>query len=559
MTDQHFLSIPVRLGLVLALLAALANMAAPVPVAYAATTRSIKVGNVDDNNPGGGCTLREAIDLANAGAGPTTYLNGCTVTEKGGFPPIPVTYSISLPSYTYTLSGAAGDDSNSSGDLDISANVTISGMGAGSTIISGGGIDRVFHIDPAGVGHFTVNISGVAIQKGNAGLSYGGGIYNNSGTVTIADSTLSSNQADNDGGGIYNDDGGAVTLTDSTLSGNQTNGSGGGIYNDGGTVTLTDSTLSGNRTTGSGWGGGIYNRDSGTLTLTNSTFSDNEADDGGGIWNEGTLNITNSTFSGNQANSSGGGIYNGGGTVTLTDSTLSGNQAVYNGGGIDNNDGTLTLTDSTLSGNQADDGGGIYNQGPLILTNGTLSGNQANSSGGGIYNGGSTADLTNVTITGNTADNDSDDAGDGGGIRRISGTVNLKNTIVAGNSDMGAEAHDCDGAISAQGDNLVGQNGDANGCPTGAGVTVVSGGISTVLDALADNGGSTQTHALVTDGPAIDAVTDCTDLSSSPVTTDQRGVARPADGDGDGTATCDIGAFEFQPSAIYLPLILRGA
>jgi hypothetical protein len=70
------------------------------------------------------------------------------------------------------------------------------------------------------------------------------------------------------------------------------------------------------------------------------------------------------------------------------------------------------------------------------------------------------------------------------------------------------------------------------------------------LDPLADNGGPTQTHGLQDDSPAIDVG----DNNGCPAT-DQRGVSRPVDGDSDGTATCDIGAFELDPypEKIYLP------
>jgi hypothetical protein len=62
-----------------------------------------------------------------------------------------------------------------------------------------------------------------------------------------------------------------------------------------------------------------------------------------------------------------------------------------------------------------------------------------------------------------------------------------------------------------------------------------------VLGPPQDNGGPTQTHALLAGSPAIDAVADCTDFAGIPVPTDQRDVARPQ-----GPA-CDIGAFEFIP------------
>jgi hypothetical protein len=80
------------------------------------------------------------------------------------------------------------------------------------------------------------------------------------------------------------------------------------------------------------------------------------------------------------------------------------------------------------------------------------------------------------------------------------------------------------------------------------------------LGPLQDNGGPTLTHALLPGSPAIDAAGDCTAFLDPDE--DQRGVTRPLDSDGDGSAACDIGAFEFEaplssPASIYLPLLAR--
>ena len=165
---------------------------------------------------------------------------------------------IELPVGTYILS-IPGTDKRllkaEIGDLDITADLTIRGAGADTTIVDGGGLDRVFHISTEG----KVQLFGMVVQNGKSEL--GGGIANQ-GTLTLTDSTLSDNSAEW-GGGIWNQ----------------------------GTLTLTDSTLSGNSADKFG-GGGIWN--TGTLTLTDSTLSDNSAEHrGGGIWNEGTLTLTN--------------------------------------------------------------------------------------------------------------------------------------------------------------------------------------------------------------------------------------------------------------------------
>jgi hypothetical protein len=167
--------------------------------------------------------------------------------------------------------------------------------------------------------------------------SGGGGIYNR-GTMTLTNSMVSGNSAnstDDSGGGIFNDNRGTLTLTNSMVSGNSTpDGGGGGIYNVG-TMTLMNSTISSN--TASGDGGGIINLN--ILKLINSTVSGNSISQkdpysgGGGIYNGGIVTLTSSTISSNSTASHGGGIYNFG-TLALANSTIVGNSASGNGGGI---------------------------------------------------------------------------------------------------------------------------------------------------------------------------------------------------------------------------------
>ena len=178
-------------------------------------------------------------------------------------------------------------------------------------------------------------------------------------------------------------------MSDSTVSDNTaTTGYAGGIFNNTGTVTVSDSTVSGN----SGWYvGGINNR--GTLNVSGSTVSDNTATKvfGGGISNYGgTMTVTNSTLSGNSAASAnmgkGGAIYNRG-IATVTNSTLSGNSA-YQGGGIWTQSKLLTVSNSTLSGNThtvtlagaVRPGGGIWmDSSPYAnISNSILSGSSCN-------------------------------------------------------------------------------------------------------------------------------------------------------------------------------------
>lgn len=232
---------------------------------------------------------------------------------------------------------------------------------------------------------------------------------------------------------------------------------------------------------------------------------------GGGIFNSGTLSVTNSTISGNMVDADGGGIFNDRGTVNVTNSTISGNVAI--------------------GGNFAGIGGGIFNGGTLSVTNSTISGNQASGGGGGIYADGDVVNVTNSTISGNMA-------ASGGGILRAVGAVNARNSIIAGNT-AGASGPDFSGTLISQGYNLIGNTSFAS-----------IGGITTgnilnqnpLLGPLTDNGGPTQTHALLPGSPAINAGNNALalDPNNQPLTTDQRGPGFPRTLAG----TVDIGAFE---------------
>ncbi len=390
----------------------------------------------------------------------------------------------------------------SSGELVINKNLTISGPGASRLVISGDHSSRVFYISTGS----TAAIVGVTIRNGS-------GIFNDGGALTVTDCTFSGNSASglwNAGAGVIYNFGGVLSVGNSTLAGNYAS-DGGAIGNYGGTATVTNSVLTDNS------GGGIYNYYFSTLTVTNSTVSGNS---GNGIYNYyyATLTLTNSTVSGNSANVNGAGIYNVfHATATVTKSTISGNSAQY-GGGIFNARGEVTLINSTISGNSAQYcGGGIFN----------ARGNETSGYGGAV-------NVTNSTLFGNSANT-------GGAIcnRPVLGrntTLTLKGSILA-NSPSGGN---CFGysTIASRGHNLSDdgtcaafftQPSDFNNIPPG----LDPGG-------LKDNGGSTKTIALLATSPAVDAipVSDCNDLAGNPVTTDQRGVARPQ-----GRA-CDIGALE---------------
>jgi predicted outer membrane repeat protein len=403
--------------------------------------------------------------------------------------------TIVIPPGTITLPLSLDEDANATGDIDIRKDLTIQGVGAdrSAIVISGG--ERVFDVfAPA-----TVAISNMTIRGGFGNNFGGGGGIRNAGTLTLTDVTVSGNTAPS-GGGIANT--GTMTLTDVTVSGN-TAPSGGGIVNGGHEQIIIGGAI-------------VVTPIGGTLSMT------------GGI-------VSNNT---------GGGIFNVAGTATLTDVTISGNTAMS---GIRNVD-TMTLTNVTVSGNTSSGplgfGGGILNIGTLTLTNVTVSGNIADQFGGGIANlvvetgiqsgGGvvtqvsaSTLTMTNVTVTGNTP---------GGllgagcsGLNCEQGSIHLTNTIMANNL-LSANCSAAPVTITSLGHNL--DSGTSCGF-TGPGDL---SNTDPLLGSLANNGGPTQTHALLPGSPAID-----TGINSGCPSTDQRGVTRPQG------AACDIGAYEFVP------------
>ena len=364
------------------------------------------------------------------------------------------------------------------------------------------------------------------------------------GKLTI-DGTGRSVTIDGDGSvpGLKVDTGAALDLKNLTIfngleDGGATNYAyGGGVYNLG-TLNVTNCTFSGNWASSQfSYGGGIYNSD-GSVTITNSTFSSNTArsaeSQGGGIFTSGgTLDILNSTFSGNNVISAGsdpgGALYISGTTVTITNSTFSGNHADDNGGAVYVASGTVTITKSTFSSNYVTkgSGGGIYNNsGSLTINNSTFSSNAANgasSNGGGIYIGSSaTTSVNNSTLSGNTVVS----SGYGGGLYNNSANTSFTNIIITNST-----GDDCAG-VALNASSLTNLNNDSSCSPGFTSKTPAE-------LALGPLTGSPAYFPLTSGSSAIDAGDNISCLA-----TDQRGMSRPLDGDGDGTATCDVGSYE---------------
>ena len=177
--------------------------------------------------------------------------------------------------YTITLSS----------QLNISKNVTITGRGAGHTVVQANADPdvatyRVLYISSGS----TVTISGMTIRHGKS--SSAGGIYN-TGNLTINDCAITDNVTTSGGGGaMYSGGGDTLTINNSTISGNSSASlpafTAGGIYTLS-TTTLTNCTISNNTSVSTHfWSAGGLGKHNATATITNCTIANNSADAGAG-------------------------------------------------------------------------------------------------------------------------------------------------------------------------------------------------------------------------------------------------------------------------------------
>ncbi len=273
------------------------------------------------------------------------------------------------------------------------------------------------------------------------------------------------------------------------------------------------------------------------------------------------MTLTGGNGTGAMDSGSGGAIYSQGLEVMLRDVHVTGNTATSGGGAFFRDYSSATrISNSTFSGNTANVGAGFFCDGSLAIVNSTISDNTADLTAGGIMFTG-LARLVNVTITNNKANN-------GGGITKFgNGTINISNTIIAGNTATSGVAPDIrfeSGSFSSVGGNLV---GDSIGDSTNTGVNYISYRTSDIrdvdprLDTLKLNGGTTPNHALLAGSPAIDAGLNALafdPFNGNPLLTDQRGFRRIFDGNNDGVAVVDIGAFEVQQTPTAAMVSLSG-
>ncbi|MEM9530446.1 MAG: hypothetical protein AAGA23_05975 [Pseudomonadota bacterium] len=452
-------------------------------IAFSQTTRTLTVDPVPDDAPDQGCTLREAVDVANAGL---LDALGCAASESGSG--LPVTYQLTLPAYEYFLTGAADDDENLSGDLDVQVPIVLAGQGAQLTVLNGGQVDRVLDLVVASA---AVTAEHLTITGGNAP----------------------------DGGGVAQS-GGTLSLTNVVIEGNQSSGRGGGVFTDNGILTLDQCVIRGN-----------------------------QAQEGGGLMTHNGLDLRRSTVAENTA-FDGAGIHIRDGLSTISGSTLEGNVATARGGGVfiqENLGARLAISGSAVVNNEAGTGGGgIYSRGgvrpEVDIANSTIAGNSALRDGGGMAS--SNTQLTNVTVVNNSA------GGAGGGVSGSRFSTVVANSLIAGNLSSSA-APDCSGVIQSGGFNLIGINsGCVSEFPGGnpnPNQDIVGTAAIPLEPLLRPVSGDPAFREPAGNSPAVDRIpeTSCRFLArpwnplyavGELVATDQRGLARDA--------LCDIGAIE---------------
>jgi predicted outer membrane repeat protein len=472
---------------------------------------------------GGVCTLRAALEQANASVGPHT---------------------ITLPAGTYVQSATLPA---------VVQDVTIAGPVAATTVVRASDVGRPRLLEvPAGV---TLTLSGVALE--NAAVAPGSAILATGGDVVLDACVIQ----DCEGGAVLGESASPlgsparITVTGTVFVGN-TGGTALAV-SDSYELDVSNSVFDQNHQTTTGLGGAIAIGGTGsgrTQVITGTSFSGNTAGGGGAVSVTaiaGTIAIGDSTFSGNGtgtlAGYGGAAILSFDPDLTITNTTFAGNLATgpsQNGGAILSPQIAFRCTGCTFNDNVATATGGAICATGMTILNSTFTANTAGTSGGAIYVDNPTLPnalaLGNATVVGNMA-------AAGGGVRGGGTSVVVKNSIVAANT--APTGPDCVGAVGSQGYNVIGRD---TGCTftSAPGDQVGTGGapIAPGVAALDFTGGPTATMALQPGSPAIDAgdPAGCTDFAAppNPLATDQRGEARMTDGDGDGTVVCDAGAFE---------------
>jgi len=485
------------------------------------------------NPPSGTVTLRSAIKAANATPGGNTI----NLTLAG--------------TYKITLLGANED--NSAGEFAIlpaGGDLTIANTSGGAVVVDGGGYNRVFDLNPdvfaihsgASSGAFTVTFDGITIAGGNAmpfgsDNGSGGGIRSDgASSIVLNNVVLNDNAATTDGGGIamstfgYNpppgvfsaswfvDNTGSITLHNSTISHNHAGQAGGGVETEGsGPVLIDTGTVIDYNTSVSG-GGGIFDAGTGDIAITSCLMHDNFAGLTGGAYSDasiaGTVRISQTLFFNKTAWQNGGAVASNGPNTLITGCVFQGNTSQGMGGGL-LADGQITnVTDTIFRENTSGRGGGVEDTTSDFLnvktstfdSNRAIGGDGSNGSagpgaGGGIDMQGNSStilDIENSLFLDNLAT-----SGNGGAINESAGLLVIADSQFTANS-----AANMGGAVAFKGRGFAasGSTFNHNSAENGGGVDYENTGtVATLSDSVMYNDTFVGNVATAAGGAILDA------------------------------------------------------
>ncbi len=512
-------------------------------------TLTVNTNTISDNANDGKCDLYEALQAivqANLSGQSATYhecsaVAGLNIVTFGGAAaanPIAMTTTKDLPFVwgkttimgPVTIIGIGKPASQRVFQLGQNASLTLNLVTIKGAHTSGSGA-AIYDNN-----HGTINVLASSFV-GNQADSDGGAIESN-GTLNIAGSNFSGNQAgvstgSGFGGAIHMSGAGSLKLAATNFAGNIAKSGGGALWFGAQTGEVSDAVFNGNITTPitptTSGGGAIFNNSNSRLSIVRSAFSGNlsPASKGGALYNStsATIVITDSSFNANVAGTSlniqyGGAIYNQSSLSIVRSAFIANLVAKGDGGAIaDDRGGTLNVANTTFTAN----GAPLGNGGALAVEN-TQQGSNTKSS----------ATLLNVTLSANVASN-----GNGQAVFVGSGhSLSSGNTIFDGSA-----SNNCAGTLTSLGHNL--DSGNSCGFANSGKGDLVNANAN--LDTPFFNGGpiaSLLSQKLLAGSQAIDTGDNALCANPPVNNEDQRSHARPIDGDGNGTAICDIGAFE---------------